>query len=324
MRSDRPILLADIGGTNARFALLGNDDQGPHAVRRSPCDDYSGLTEAAEDYLSAVDGPRPAGAIVAVAGPVSAGEFTLTNSGWRISPAQIRKSLNLSDLVIVNDFVAQAMAVPVLSGRDLRQLGPGAARAEAPVAVIGPGTGLGVASLVRCAGQWQPIEGEGGHVTYSPVTDREMQVAASVRDRYGHCSAERLLSGPGLALLHETLARLNGAEIAEPLEPETVVRRARGGDPRAREAVTLFLDGLATAAGNLVLTLGASGGVYLCGGILPRLGALLDPAAFRRRFEEKGRFAEYLAAIPTYLVTAEEPALRGLAFIVRQRRPRGR
>lgn len=324
MRSDQSILLADIGGTNARFALLDPDGEQPRALRRLRCADHAGVTEAARAYLDDVNSPSPGGAVIAVAGPVTGEDFTLTNNGWRIHASDIRTDLGLSDLLVVNDFVAQAMAIPTLGSRDVRQLGRGEANPHAPITVIGPGTGLGVASLIRCEGDWLPVQGEGGHVTFSPVTDREMAVSASVRDRYGHCSAERLLSGPGLVVLYETLARLDGNRTALPSQPAEVVDRAsRGDDVPAREALDLFLAGLATTAGNLALTLGAAGGVYLCGGILPRLDENLDAAAFRARFEHKGRFADYLAEIPTFLVTAEEPALRGLALLVRQRRAGG-
>lgn len=320
MRFDRPVLIADIGGTNARFALLRHAGDQPKTPRRLLCADYAGVVDAARAYLGAAGRPDLGGAVIAVAGPVTGDDFTLTNNGWRIDTREIRSALGIADLHVVNDFAAQAMAIPTLGDGDVRQLGPGIPKAGEPAAAIGPGTGLGVASLVRCGDEWRAIQGEGGHVTFSPVTDREMAVSAAVRERFGHCSAERLFSGPGLTVLYETLGSIDGTPADTSRQPAEIVARAlRGGDARASEAIDLFVAGLATTAGNLALTLGAAGGVYLCGGVLPRLGAALDARAFRDRFEWKGRFSGYLASIPTFLVTTEEPALRGLAVLARQR-----
>lgn len=312
-------LVADIGGTNVRFALVEAPGPTPVAMRQYRCADFDGLVDAARAYLQAVQTSRPTHGLFATAAPPLTDPFKMTNNQWLISIDDTRRALELRTLRFINDFAAQAMAIPALPSTAFEHLGGAVATTPSPIAVIGPGTGLGVASLIQCQNQWVAIDGEGGHVTYSPLTDREMAVAARVRDRFGHCSAERVISGPGLQLLYETLAQLDGHSVAAP-EPATISALAADGScTRAREALDLFLDGLATAAGNLALTVGARGGVYLSGGILPKLRPSLDSAAFRRRFEAKGRFASYLASIPTYLVQAPDAALRGLAFMASQR-----
>jgi glucokinase len=313
----RPRLLADIGGTNARFALAAPDG-GPYGVTVLPSERFTGLAEAAEAYLADIgSGARPVRAAVAVASPITGDQVTLTNRQWSFSIEALRNRLGLERLSVVNDFTAIARAIPYLEAGDRVAVGGGAAAPDAPVAVLGPGTGLGVSGLVPDrAGGWLPLSTEGGHVTLPATDAREMAVIDWLRGRYEHVSAERALSGPGLVNLHEALARIAGRD-AEALEPAEITARALlGNDPLCADAVALFCAFLGTVAGNLALSLGARGGVWIAGGIVPRIGDAFARSPFRARFEAKGRFTDYMKAIPTWVITHKYPAFPGLAALV--------
>lgn len=314
-------LIADVGGTNVRFALVGAD-----GVPRDSCtlrnDDYPGLGEAAEDYLARL-GPaeQPTIGALAVASPMTGDQVTMTNRNWSFSVSALRRRLGLSRLEVVNDFTAIALGVPRLAAADLLQVGGGSPAPEMPVAVIGPGTGLGVSGLVPLRGRWIALATEGGHVTMAAFDEREAAILARLRRRMDHVSAERVVSGMGLTNLYAALAEIEGRD-AEPLEPEDVTGRAAAGAcPLCTEAVEIFCAMLGTVAGNLALTLGARGGVYIAGGIVPRLGDAFLRSGFRRRFESKGRMSPYVAAIPTWLVQAEVPAFLGLAALLEDEEP---
>ena len=194
-----------------------------------------------------------------------------------------------------------------------RSVGGGTAVEEAPIGLLGPGTGLGVSGLVWSGQSWIPLQSEGGHVTFSPVDDREWAIVQLIQRCFGHVSPERLLSGPGLVNLYLALAEVEGW-TAEALEPSAITDRALAGTCRhCHDVLDIFCGALGTAAGNLAITLGAQGGVYIGGGIVPRLGEFFDRSSFRARFEAKGRFSDYLAAVPTWVITAANPALRGVA-----------
>ena len=314
--SDARWLVGDVGSTNARFGLVAAGD--PSASLRDVaslrCADYPGLAAAVEAYLAQVPGPRPRVAAIAIAAPPTGDRLSLTNHPWTFSISETRKVLGLDRLDILNDFTALSLSLPVLPTEDLVQVGKGRPTAGAPLAVVGPGTGLGMSGLIWTGDRWTPLSGEGGHAAFSPVTEREMDIARALKRRYGHVSWERLLSGPGLVNLYEVLAELAG-KTPEPLMPKDVSKRGMEQScPSCSEALDVFCGALGTAAGNLALTLGARGGVYIGGGIVPKLGEFFHRSAFRRRFEEKGRFGRYLAAIPTYVITARYPALTGSAI----------
>jgi glucokinase len=308
-----PRLVADIGGTNARFALVAADDDRPTAMATLACADYPDFAAAARDYLRNRDAQWPREGFCAIANPVTGDFMRMTNHAWAFSIEESRRELGLERLRFVNDWAAQALAVPYLPSDTLHPFGGGTARTNAPIAVLGPGTGLGVSGLIPSGNQWVPIEGEGGHVSFSPTTELEAAVADHHRRHYGHCSAERIASGVGMVATYRAVCEIRGVEPEALSAGEITGRAAAGECEHCRETVELFCLGLATTASNLAVTLGALGGVYLGGGILPRLGALFDREAFRRRFETKGRFRDYLSAIPTFLVTAQNPALLGLA-----------
>jgi len=307
-----PDLVADIGGTNARFALIDANRQ-LYAEQILPCAAFPDLTAAAQAYLAAVGEPRPTQAAIAVATPISGDWIQFTNSNWSFSTEAVGRSLDLERLLILNDFTALALALPLLNPDERRAVGGGTAVEEAPIGLLGPGTGLGVSGLVWSGERWIPLQSEGGHVTFSPVDQREWAVAQIMQRRFGHASPERLLSGPGLVNLYTALAEMEGWP-AEALDPAAITDRALAGScSHCRDVLEIFCGALGTAAGNLAITLGAQGGVYIGGGIAPRLGEFFDRSPFRARFEAKGRFSNYLAAVPTWVITAANPALRGVA-----------
>jgi glucokinase len=308
-------LIGDIGATNARFALL-DPAGGISRTRVLACDDFPTIEAAIGDYLAAEAGPAPQEAALAVASPITGDAVTLTNHPWSFSIAGLRERLALTRLLVVNDFAANALAVSRLTAEERSAIGGGTAIAGQPIGVIGPGTGLGVSGLVPTPSGWIAISGEGGHATMPPADHRESEVLEHMRRRFDHVSAERVLSGPGLVNLYNTLAEIESVPAA-PFTPAQIADRQIGeSDPLAREALELFCAMLGTVAGDLALTLGARGGVYIAGGIVPRLGPSFAASRFRERFEAKGRFRAYLAAIPTYVVTHPIPALLGLAALL--------
>jgi glucokinase len=311
-------LLADIGGTNVRFALLPAGEVRPQQEVSLACADHRGLVEAARAYLAQVGNPAVSEAAIDVATAITGDLVKLTNSPWAFSIEQTRQQLGLSRLLVLNDFTALALSLPTLRYDELRQVGRGQALPDKAIALIGAGTGLGVSGLIRCGARWVPLEGEGGHVAFSPMDAREDAVLGVLRERFGHVSAERLASGPGLVNLYQALCRLDHVS-ARALEPQQIAEQGEAGkDAQAAEALAMFCAVLGTAAANLAITLGARGGVYIGGGIVPKLGDYFERSAFRARFEHKGRFSGYLAAIPTFVILAEYPALAGLAAAVDQ------
>jgi glucokinase len=308
-------LVGDIGATNARFALV--DGKGEVVrTRVLACSDYPRLEDAIDDYLRTEGVGRPRAAALAVASPVTGDHIAFTNNPWQFSIADLRQSLALERLEVVNDFTANALAVTRLSPRDRRQVGGGSPIAASPIGVLGPGSGLGVSGLVPAGGTWIPLAGEGGHATMPASSDREGAVLRLMRHRFDHVSAERVLSGPGLVNLYAALAELDGVPAAGYTPAQITDPAVGASDRRCREATEMFSAMLGTVAGNLALTLGARGGVYIAGGIVPKLGPVFDMSPFRARFEAKGRFRDYLAAIPTYVVTNPVPAFLGLAGLL--------
>lgn len=309
---NRPRLLADIGATNARFALLFPGQSRPTAMAVLACREHATLLAAIRSYLAQHSPLPPHAGAMGIATPVLGDRVSMTNHAWSFSIAELQAALGLERLVVINDFAALALALPLLQASDLQKIGPGQARAGAPMAVLGPGSGLGVSALIAHSGSVVPIAGEGGHVTLSATDAAEEAVIEKLRLRFGHASAERALSGPGLVNLYVACCELAG-DSPRVLEPAQVSALALSNqDPICRAAVEMFFALLGSTAGNLALTLGALGGVYLGGGIVPRLLPLLEASRFRARFEAKGRYAGYMREIPTWVITSEfPPALLG-------------
>jgi glucokinase len=302
-------LVADIGGTFIRLAIAEDGVLGVPQVRRTA--EYGGLEDAACAFLAGLPtGTRPTQAVVAVAAPITGDTIRLTNTAWSFSRAAAKAALGLEELLVVNDFAATAMAIPHFGPADIVPVGTVLPAGDGPVAILGPGTGLGMASMARTAQGFFLVAGEGGHATMPASTREEDFVIDRLRARFGHVSAERVLSGPGLENIYLALGGENTTRLAA---TEITARAVAGGDELCVRALKMFFGMLGTVASNLALTMGATGGVYIAGGIVPRLRGAFLASDFRARFEAKGRFSSYLAAIPTWLVVHEEPALLGLA-----------
>jgi glucokinase len=321
MDREFPRLLGDVGGTNARWAWQPKAGSPIERVRSLPCAAFDAIDACIAQYLQLEGLPAPRCAAFGIATPITGDAVQMTNHPWRFSIAALQAKLGLERLLVLNDFEALAQAVPALAGDALRAVGGGSGgggpAGGGNLAVIGPGTGLGVAGLVADGrGGWTTVVGEGGHVTLAASNAREASLLAILRERFGHASAERALSGPGLVNLYAAICTLEG-EAARALDPADVITQALAhGDARCdqcAEALSTFAALLGSVAGNLALTLGARGGVYIGGGIVPRLGAQFDALPFRARFEAKGRFRSYLEPIPTWVITASAPALLGAA-----------
>lgn len=305
-------LLADIGGTNARFALAeGATIIEPRIFR---CADFTSLDQAAEAYLVAVgraETNRPKLGAFDVAGPVVGDEIAFTNLVWKFSIEKTRQILRFDRLKVINDFAAVAACVPKLAETDRVQVGEGTP-APGVIGVLGAGSGLGVGGLAPAGRGWKVLPGEGGHVTMAAADDREAAVLAVLRQTYGHVSAERVLSGPGLVNLYTALATLEKVTPRAVVPADVTAGALDGSDPICVEAVTLFSRMLGTVAGNLALTLGAHGGIYIAGGIVPRLGDFFAKAGFRQQFLDKGPMTKFVTPIPTYVITHALPAFLGL------------
>ncbi len=304
-----PRLLADIGGTNARFALQQRD--GIEQVRVLACAAFATLGDAMRHYLDDC-GAEVRHAALGIANPVQGDHLRMTNHHWEFSIEALRRELGLDTLLVLNDFAALALALPLLPPHELQTVGGGRSDPAAPRVVLGAGTGLGVGALLRQRdGSWHALAGEGGHVSFSPADDDEAELWRFARARHGHVSAERLLCGRGLELIHAWLSARDGvAESA--CDAATITQQAlNGSDARCMRALDMFCAMLGTLAGNLALTFDARGGVYVGGGIVPRLGEYFSRSPFRERFEAKGRFASSLAHIPTHVIHSPWPGLLG-------------
>jgi glucokinase len=304
-------LIGDIGATNARFALAGAEGIHDEAVLK--CADYPGIAEAMEAYLASLKGVKPRRASIAMAGPVTGDRFEMTNHLWSFSIEETRKRLNLESFTLMNDFKAIALGVPHLPAHSIRQAGFGQAVPQAPIGIIGPGTGLGVASLIWDGQAYRPVAGEGGHVTMSARTQREFDLFRTLRYKYRHVSAERVCSGKGLVNIYNAIRILDGRTDLPDRTPEEISSAAiEQSCDVCVEALEKMLAFLGVVAGDLALTLGATGGIYIAGGIVTQLSDYFFASRFREEFISKGRFADYLAPIPTFVIQHDFPAFLGL------------
>lgn len=320
-RFDSPRLLADIGGTYARFALeIAPGEFTQMASLR--CADHADFHAAVRSYLQRLSwqdgGPQQiAHAAIAIANPVEGDRVRMTNYHWQFSIDEMRQRLGFDTLVVVNDFTALAMALPRMAEADVHQVGGGQARRPSVIGLLGAGTGLGVSGLIPAGEGWIALGTEGGHVNFGPRDAREMDILKFAWKTLDHVSYERLISGPGLELIYRALADRNGVADAEPLLAPVITQRAlEMNDALCLETLEVFCGLLGTAAANLAVTLGSLGGIYIGGGIVPRLGEYFDRSPFRARFEDKGRFHDYVAAIPTFVITAEHATFKGASAIL--------
>ncbi len=324
--SGASFLLADLGGTNVRFALAQPEAAAPlllQSVRAYRVAGFGSLAQAARSYLDAL-AAQPLHAVIAVAGRVQAGQVQMTNHAWSISAAQLQDELRLDRVQLVNDFGAVGMSLPLLSSRDLVALGPPVnplAAGEAPqtFCMLGPGTGLGVAALAVRGEQVFGLQTEGGHGSFAPTTEEEIALLRHLIGRFGRVSDERLLCGSGLVNVQQALcASADRADRvhspAAALTPEEITTRARRGtDAQCVRAVELFCEILGSVAGDLALIYGAWDGVYLAGGLTASLRPWLEDGRFRRRFNDKGRFSSEVSRIPVAIITHPQPGLLGAA-----------
>ncbi|MDC9606488.1 glucokinase [Xenorhabdus griffiniae] len=310
-------LVGDIGGTNARLALCDVDTGQLSAVEFYPCAHYESLEIVIRQYLKQQNCAVKYGSI-AIACPVTDDVISMTNHSWRFSVSQMKASLGWERFEVINDFTAVSLAIPVLAAGDVIQIGGKQPQTKRPIAVYGAGTGLGVAHLIHTGSQWMSLPGEGGHVEFAPDSAEEDHMLRVLREEYGHVSAERVLSGPGLVNIYRSLMKLN-SQVAEDLTPRDVSDRALNGTcPICKQALELFCTALGRFGGNLALNIGAFGGVYIAGGIVPRFFDFFQKSGFRQGFENKGRFTDYLKDIPVYLITHDNPGLLGAGSYIRQ------
>ena len=316
-KSEKTLLVGDVGGTNARFAIARMIDGLPVLEHHEsfPAEQYPTFLKGVAAFIDGCE-VKPTGGVIAVAGPVEDGAIDLTNSPWAVSEAELA-TLGLNPVKLINDFEALAWGAPIVPASDLVHLGgPEAGDPHSTLAVLGPGTGFGVSALIRNAhGQEMAMPSEGGHACFPPGDTVEDEILRILRERYDRVSIERLICGPGLLNMHRALARIEGRETHVD-DPAEITREALADwDSPCGATLARFCAILGAVAGDIALTTGAKGGVYIAGGIAPRILDFLKASPFRRRFERKGRFKDYMANIPTWVITHKHAALLGAARV---------
>ncbi len=312
-------LVGDIGGTNARFAYVTPEHHRPLPLAKYRVADFQSFDEVMARLVSdwrelGLPEEGPEKTCLAVAAPPHLETISFTNSPWRFDRALLNRHLTNSSIYIINDLAAIARALPALSSADVEQIGVGVIESRQPMVSIGPGTGTGVATVIfDQAGTPIVIEGEGGHVDFAPITDMEFEVLKRLRARFGRVSIERLLCGAGIVNIYHAIAEIRGVQ-PEYSTPSDIGAAAQKELPLAAEAMAMFFAVLGSSAGNLALTTGAMGGVFIAGGIAPRYIDLLRKSDFRARFLAKGRFADYNTNIGTFVITHDDPGLLGAAL----------
>ena len=310
-----PLVVADIGGTNARFALVrGLNAKGSFDLEQQvtfATADYPTMQSCLAAYIEQLQDAAPKHVCLAIAGPVMGDNIAMTNLSWAWSTSAVKSELGLTRLAVINDFTAQACSLPLLGREDLVEVKAGVEVAGATKAVLGPGTGLGAAGLLPVADKWYPISGEGGHRNLAADTDEEYAIVKHLNAELGHVSLETLLCGSGLLRLHETLAHVRGVAASCESPSDITHAAAAGNDTLALDTVNMFCGMLGSASADLALTMGARGGLYLGGGILPRFGQMLHDSPFVARFKAKGIMSHFVAEIPVNLIVHPHPALLG-------------
>ncbi len=321
--TDGARLLADIGSTYARFAL--ENERGTFdRLSTVKCADYADFGSALGAYFNTVKDAGVRHAAVAISNPVEGDLVRMTNYHWQFSIEQTRLDCGLDTLLVVNDYTALAAGLPHLRDDQRRQVGGGKTEARSVIGLLGAGTGLGVSGLIPADDGWISLGSQGGHVSFSPADEREVAILEYAWSRFPHVSAERLISGNGLELIHQALNHIAGKPVQNLAATAITARGLKGQSDECVQSLEVFCGILGTVAANLAVTLGAFGGIYIGGSIVPRLGKYFDASPFRKRFEAKGRFSSYLAQIPTYVITADNATFVGVAAILdAQLRKRG-
>ena len=305
------VLLGDIGGTNARFALMNGREIG--VIDHLKVVDFPSVTDAIAAFLQhRAPHRKPDAAVLGVAGPVENNCCTITNSRWLIDGAKLKQAFGLDAIRLLNDFEAAAWSLPHLQPQDVYALGEQRGVAGAPMLVLGPGTGFGAACLFSTEGLPFAAVTEAGHATLPATSDREAEVIAHLRPRFGHVSIERVLSGTGLENLYQALASIDGATV-QTRDAAAITKAALDGSCGVSQAaLDMFCSFLGAVAGDIALTFAAQGGVYIAGGIIPRFADWLFRSSFRKQFESKGRFESYLQEIPTRVIVRADESFIGL------------
>lgn len=313
MSAQENILVADIGGTNARFALahVGNEITLDH-IKILPTNEYERLEDAVEDFLANIDEERPKKAAIAVAGPIVEDRVKMTNCCWRFLQSDLAKVFAMDEVMVLNDFEAIACAIPYLDRQNILQVGTGSTDPKGNIVVVGPGTGIGVAALTPVGDGWKILTSEGGHAGFAPASELEQDVLKVVSKDYPRVSVERLISGKGLAVLYQALGTIKGVSLPPLRSSEITAQALKNADEYSVQTLDMFCAILGSFAGDLAVTFKATGGVYLAGGILPRIQEFFLKSRFRQRFGDKGRMG-FVKDIATYQIVEQHPALIGSA-----------
>jgi glucokinase len=314
-----PVLIADIGGTNTRFAIVPDRNAAPIGFPTVKTGSFAAIDDAIRETVLVSSAERPRAAVFALAGPIHSDKVPLTNSTWVVEPASVVKSAGLSELVLLNDFEALAMALPALKPGDTDPIGGGRMREEGAKLVVGPGTGFGAAGMLRVSDLIVPVPGEGGHIGLCPQTDRDDAVFAQLEKMGGgrRISAEWVVSGPGLIRLYRAIAATEGGIAKLARASEISAAGLNGTDPYAVEAIRLFATYLGRTAGDLALVFMATGGIYLAGGVSRLLAGFLKDSDFRAAFNDKWPHRALMESMATVVITHHAPALIGLGEFVR-------
>ncbi|MEP0521973.1 MAG: glucokinase [Hyphomicrobiales bacterium] len=312
-----PVLVADIGGTNARFGILTDSNAELDELENAKTADFDGLEDAIAAMVTSKTHAIPRSAVLAIAGPISGDEVPLTNCDWVIRPRNLMRTLDLEDVILVNDFEAQSLALPSLCEGDLKLIGDVGMPQTGTKVVVGPGTGLGAAGMVHAGNIWVPVPGEGGHIDLGPITDEEFDLWPHFEKEHGRISAEALLCGRGLVRLYNGVCSWRNIqpEFSTPSEITSAALSSKSGC--AHEALKIFCRLLGRVAGNLALAFMAKGGVYLAGGISQKIADFLANSEFREAFISKAPHEELMSEMSTAVITHEKPALMGLAAFAR-------
>lgn len=320
----KPFIVADIGGTFARFGIARLDNADTRTTSSSSnisidfqstlsCADFSTFTECAKHYLSSIPTAPIQNGCFAFAAPITSDEITLTNNHWHVQLSEVKTALGLKRIEAINDFAAQACAIPILNQSELTEIKPGNVLTDANKIILGPGTGLGVGSLVCCKGIWYPVAGEGGHVGFSYPRILGYELLTAIQEKQDYLSLEMLLSGSGLVSIYKSLCKINNVEAKNYHDKDITGLGFDNTDPLCQKTLQLLCELLGAVAGDLALINGGKGGVYLTGGILPRIKDTLTTSHFVSQFNQKGKMSPFLNDIPVYLVQKNNPALYGAA-----------
>ena len=312
-----PVLIGDIGGTNARFAILVDSYAEPKEFPILLTQDFETLEDAIQSVVLDHTSIQPRSAVIAIAGPVEGDEIPLTNCHWVVKPRQMMERFNLQDITVLNDFEAQALAVVSLDEKHLENIGGETSHPNGKRVVLGPGTGLGVAGLIRSRQTWVPVPGEGGHVDFGPRSERDLQIFPFIEKIDGRVSAEQLLCGRGLQHIYQAICQADGITPSLVTPAEITDAALDKCNAQAIETLELFAIYLGRLAGDLALIFMAQGGVYLSGGIPQRILSALRTGSFRAAFEDKAPHQSILKSIPIYVITHPRAAIAGLAAYAR-------